>query len=279
MKKCKFVVLICCGLLLVGGLIGCGVKPANPEAPTTAKEVTKAIRDPNTLYFVGEEDYPPISFMENGQVEGISPEIIREAFSRMGYKVELELMPWRRAQDMVLSGAADGLFSPYWNPDREKKYLYAREPLLQENNVFFVRIDSKIEFDGNIGKMKDYTLGTLAGYETLNQYLKSGETLKLDISKTNEEALNKLIDPTRGVDAVVNTNYVLWYQAKKMNITDKVKELKTPLGINPSYLAFTKTKDMSEIADKFSAELFKMKGDDTYRKILGKYGTMMTLEK
>ena len=40
---------------------------------------------------------------------------------------------------------------------------------------------------------------------------------------------------------------------------------------NPSYLAFTKAKDMSVIADQFDKALMEMKSDGSYDRILEKY--------
>ncbi|MDC5821714.1 transporter substrate-binding domain-containing protein [Vibrio europaeus] len=57
-------------------------------------------------------DWPPFSFVDdNSKVikRGISVEIYREAFSRMGKKVEFHHVPWGRCEKHVLSGKYDAI--------------------------------------------------------------------------------------------------------------------------------------------------------------------------
>jgi|GEM_PF-1014213 len=263
-------ILLCLTCLVVVIFTGCGSREKQfnqPLAPTDSSIENSDL----TLFFVGEEDYAPISFEENGQVVGISPDILREAFRRMGYKINLQLVPWRRAQEMVVNGEADGFFSPYKTPEREKNYTFTKEPLLIEKNIFVVRKDSMITYNGDISTLDKYTIGTLIGYATLEKYLEKKLITNVDKSSNTEIALNKLASGERNVDLVVNTNYILWYTAKKMNLTNSLKELSPPLAEIPSYLAFTKKKDFAEILVKFEFELQGMKKDGTYDKIIQKY--------
>lgn len=257
-------------ILVIVLFAGCG----SQEKQT--KQLLSVVNSPvknndHTFFFLGEQNYAPISFEENGQVVGISPDIITEAFRRMGYKIKLQLVPWKRAQEMVKDGEVDGFFSPYKSTEREKLYQYPTEPLLIEKNVFMVRKDSNIIYDGDMSKLKHYGIGTLIGYATLDKYIESKLINTVDKSLNVEASLNKLISKERQVDLVVNTDYILWYTAKKMNITDSVKELPLPLAEVPSYLAFNKEKDYTEVIAKFEAELKKMKTDGTYQQIIEKY--------
>jgi len=268
MKK-TYLLILCVVILMVTILSGCGSKkPAKATEPATTPV---ASNDANTYFLVGEQAYDPISFEENGEAVGISPDVIREAFKRMGYKVKIQLLPWKRAQEIVKDGEADGLFSAYKTPQREEVYTFPQEPLLIEKNVFVVRKDSTITYDGDIAKMSKYGIGTLTGYATLEKYLEKRILTNVDNSTTTEEALNKLISGDRGVDLVVNTNYILAYTAKKMGKSDVIKELSIPVSENPSYLAFTKKKDLSAVMAKFEVELKKMKADGSFNAIVEKY--------
>lgn len=257
-------------LLLMLLFSGCGSK----ETPTPQQHVNStspAQNNESALLFLGEQDYAPISFEENGQVVGISPDIIREVFKRMGYEVKLQLLPWKRVQEMVKDGEADGFFSPYKSVERQTLYTFPLEPLLIEKNVFVVHKDSSITYDGDISKLKSYGIGTLMGYTILDKHLENHLITNVDISPNVEASLNKLLSGERKVDLVVNTNYILQYTAKKMNITDSLKELSPPLAEVPSYLAFTKKKDQTALIANFEMELKKMKQDGSYQKILEKY--------
>lgn len=262
--------LLCLIATLLILFTGCASKEkGNNQQPPLADSLAK--NSDTTLVFLGEQDYAPISFEENGKVVGISPDIINEAFQRMGYKVKLQLVPWKRAQEMIKDGEADGFFSPYKSAERETIYIFPTEPLLIEKNVFMVRKNSMITYDGDISKLDQYGIGTLIGYTTLDKYIEKKIINNVDKSLSVEASLTKLVSGERKVDLVVNTDYILWYTAKKMNITNAIKELPSPLAEMPSYLAFTKKKDHSEIIAKFEIELQQMKKDGTYNRIIQQY--------
>lgn len=257
-------------IIVIVFFTGCSSQEKQTNQPISVVNSPIKSND-NIFFFLGEQNYAPISFEENGQVVGISPDIITEAFRRMGYKIKLQLVPWKRAQEMVKDGEADGFFSPYKSTEREKIYQYPSEPLLIEKNVFMVRKDSNITYEGDMRKLSHYGIGTLIGYTTLDKYMENKIISTVDKSANVEASLNKLISGERQVDLVVNTDYILWYTAKKMNIMDSVKELPFPLAETPSYLAFNKEKDYTQVMAKFETELKKMKNDGTYQQIIEKY--------
>lgn len=231
--------------------------------------------DKKALRLVGETQFAPISFEENGKVVGINPDILREVFKRMGYEITLELFPWKRAQEMVINGEADALFSPYKTPERELIYDFPDEVLLKEELSFVVPKDSDIKYDGDIKKMGKYTIGTLIGYEIFYDeiekvdYVKNG-TLKLDRTETNSQSLEKMLNK-RGVDTVCNTKYVLIDALKKMGKLEQVKFLEPPYKTSNDYLAFSKKKNLKDVLDKFERTLIEVKKDGTYQKIIDKY--------
>lgn len=57
-------------------------------------------------------DWPPFSFVEAGSKKierGVSVDLYREAFARMGKKVEFHHVPWGRCEKKVLSGTYDAI--------------------------------------------------------------------------------------------------------------------------------------------------------------------------
>ena len=49
------------------------------------------------LVIYGDDDYPPYSYVENGQLKGIYTQIVREAVQAMPqYAVQLRPVPWKR---------------------------------------------------------------------------------------------------------------------------------------------------------------------------------------
>lgn len=269
LKKIPLVVLIMAFVILSAACTN--TTPAAPPEDAAAKPPAPVVAtEEKPIYLVGEQDFIPISFEKDGQITGINVDIIREAFKRMNVPLKLELMPWKRCLELAKDGTADGFFSPFKTAEREELYLYIKEPLMVEKNVLAVAKNSPITFDGDMKKMGNYTFGILIGYATLDQYTKDGTITKVEESQTVAEALKKLATG-RGMDIYVNNDLIVKYNAKNEGLLDQIKILETPMTETPNYLAFTKRRDLTDLASRFEAELEAMKADGTYQAIMEVY--------
>lgn len=79
-----------------------------------------------------DELLPPFTLGEVGKTAtgGISYDMLKEVFRRMGMEVRLDLMPWARAMKMAEYGRADGL--PLLLPKEERKrFLVFTDPIVE----------------------------------------------------------------------------------------------------------------------------------------------------
>ncbi|OEZ46497.1 bacterial extracellular solute-binding protein, family 3 [Janthinobacterium sp. MP5059B] len=93
------------------------------------------------LVIYGDDDYPPYSYVEHGQMKGIYTEIVREAVQSMPqYAVQLRPVPWKRGVLMLQTGEAFALYPPYsWRSERP--YVRYSVPLLMEQLVVLCNQD------------------------------------------------------------------------------------------------------------------------------------------
>ncbi|WMW66756.1 transporter substrate-binding domain-containing protein [Nitratidesulfovibrio liaohensis] len=104
--------------------------------------------DVSGLVFVTQQ-YPPFNYLERGEgterVGGPVAEIITMACARMGVGCTFRLLPWARAQQEVRSGAADGIFTIGFVPERQQ-WLHFCPPLLRVEYGFFVRMENPLHY-------------------------------------------------------------------------------------------------------------------------------------
>lgn len=156
-------------------------------APTYANE---------KVVLVGDENYPPYSYIENGRFTGIDVDILRLATSRFGpkYQVELVPRPWKRGLAMLENGTAFGLFPPGLKRDRTYIDQYSTR-IIRETVVMFC--NSQVTRTPRPNFPRDYaglTIGINAGFllsERLMQAAKLG-IVHLDSAKDNATNLRKL---------------------------------------------------------------------------------------
>jgi PAS domain S-box-containing protein len=90
------------------------------------------------LIFLADEDYPPLSYVEDGAVTGIDVEIARSLSRRLDRDVRIEATDWRTAQERVLRGDGDGLLTMSITQERRAQYDFS-DPIINHEFGFFVR--------------------------------------------------------------------------------------------------------------------------------------------
>jgi PAS domain S-box-containing protein len=89
--------------------------------------------------FLGNDSLPPMNFMKNGKPTGIVIDLAEALAERMHHPVEIKLMNWTEAQQLVLEGRADALLQIDPNPERLKIYDFS-EPLLSTEFTLFTSV-------------------------------------------------------------------------------------------------------------------------------------------
>lgn len=86
----------------------------------TAEELAAQIRNLQVIT----EDYPPLNYYEDGELTGLSVEILRLVYNELGVEFpDIDVMPWARGYHLAQSGRPVMLFTMSRTP--------AREPLFQ----------------------------------------------------------------------------------------------------------------------------------------------------
>ena len=63
--------------------------------------------EPPPLVFLGDKDYPPVAYLENGIAKGMDVDLAKALAAPMKREVRVELMDWNLAQEKVLKGEGD----------------------------------------------------------------------------------------------------------------------------------------------------------------------------
>ena len=65
------------------------------------------------------EDYPPLNYVEQGELKGVSIEIVRAIQDKIKESADIEVMPWKRAFLTVSETPGTAIFSIARSPQRE----------------------------------------------------------------------------------------------------------------------------------------------------------------
>ena len=203
-------------------------------------------------------EYPPFIYSENNQAKGPLVDKINHIFGKMGIHVTIQMLPITRGLSMVESGEVDAYFSLKKTPERERKLLFTKNPVIQQPFVFFAKSDSGIEWNGDINSVNKYRIGVVSktSYGNLfDGYIKYNIITNVEESRSFELNIKKLI--AGRIDLVINSYDVGKHLINKYNAESKIVSLNPPVEIVNSYLAFTKARNYSDLANQFDIILFK----------------------
>jgi signal transduction histidine kinase/ABC-type amino acid transport substrate-binding protein len=112
------------------------------------------------LLFLGDKDYPPYEWLEEGTPTGLNVDICREVSRAIGREIKVELMQWKTAQEKVLKGEADGLIEIDISEERQKLYDLT-ETTIEFSYSLFIRSDNVVisEVSDVEGKKAGVTAG------------------------------------------------------------------------------------------------------------------------
>ena len=89
---------------------------------------------------VGDINNAPYSFLDkDGNPVGFSIELIKEALKEMNYDLEISLMPFSDAKNMVSSGEKDFLADIIYSKEREEEYTFSNKYHLASGDIFSKR--------------------------------------------------------------------------------------------------------------------------------------------
>jgi polar amino acid transport system substrate-binding protein len=179
---------------------------------------------PIDITIIGDRDYEPYSYEENGIAKGLYVVILQEVFKKLGnYNVTFKMLPWKRALAMAEAGEQPAIFPPYYRPIKRPYISKYSEPIYVEK-VLPICIKGVLK-NNNPQWPSDYkglSIGTNRGFlapgKAFFEMAAKGE-LKLVETQNSYSALRMLM--LNRIDCYVNSKLTIDWNLNQL------KQLKT----------------------------------------------------
>jgi polar amino acid transport system substrate-binding protein len=112
-------------------------------------------------------EFAPFIYGENQQVAGPGRDVIAAVCAEAKLDCSYDIYPWRRAQDLMRNGDADGMMVIGRNPRREE-WIRFSPPHFRTEYGFFVKADNALGFT-DIAQLAGYRVGVFAPSNTAVQ--------------------------------------------------------------------------------------------------------------
>nr|WP_294865179.1 transporter substrate-binding domain-containing protein [uncultured Pseudogulbenkiania sp.] len=206
---------------------------------------------------------PPYAWStKNGSLAGFYPILTLKAFMRMGYSINLEAKPWKRALTDA-ENCRSGIVGIYKNDDRLKKFDYS-DPILTENMAMYFKSSNPIEFS-RVEDLTDKIIGIRRGWVISTDFQAALRAGKVKVEEVDTDEAN-FVKLSRGrIDIVLTVEQT---GDSLLSKYPNIKKSQTLFSSSPSYLVFCKSANMHNILSRFNKEMAAMRRDGSFEQLL-----------
>jgi len=215
-------------------------------------------------------DYPPYLIVSDDgtSATGMDVEITQAAFSAVGIKADVNVLPWKRIVKLMELGSIPGTLSCSKRADRLPYMLFSDE-LSYVNRVAISRNDFDAGSINTIDDLSRFSVVTVDGWGMQKQLVK--HNIVHQTTPDLEGAIKAI--RYRDIDILYVAEFPALHYAKKFGVHQdlKVKYIGTEPKLPLHLCVSKKYPNSQEIVDKFNNGLHKIKSDGTYLEIQSKY--------
>ncbi|GGA89572.1 hypothetical protein GCM10011369_34700 [Neiella marina] len=194
----------------------------------------------NNVVNVAIDYWPPIIYVENGEVKGLAGTLLNQIIKHTGLQVNLVQGEWNELIDGFKSGDIDLITDIYYSEERTEYGTFS-SPYFVNRELFFVRDDR-----GDLvtkGDLVNAKVAVPKGYITKDKLLAAMPGLTIVETLHIEESINFVLDGT--VDALVESEIIIEDRLAERNVTS-LRKINEDV-IKPSLLHFFSTKRHPEL--------------------------------
>jgi polar amino acid transport system substrate-binding protein len=224
------------------------------------------------------QEFAPFHYKIDGAPAGPGVEVVRRICAEMNAKCKVKVLPWRRAQDEVRSGKANGMFLIGWN-EKRAKWVHFSPPIFDTEYGFFFRADNPKAYEG-LPSVEGYKVGvygpsnTAMSLEKIKaKMVEEGlKPIRIDMRPDDEAGFIKL--GLGRLDAVFSNRDVGSALVAKLNLQGKVrfagatKQLKY-------YVGFSMEHNDAAVLREFDAAYRRLHAQGAIKTILDRHNMVV----
>jgi len=223
-----------------------------------------------TVIDVVTSEYPPYGYLSDGEVIGEDTRTIRRVLANSGYKANIRILPWARAEKLVRSGQADMLYSLTFSETRGQHY-YFTAPINTAQDVFYKRRGRALEWQ-TLNDLAGLNFGLSAAYSYAPEFMDwlfNGNARITKITHEQPELTGLRLVGLGRIDLFICEQSVFQYMLKEyasqfQELAD-VEQMAGNVGPERNFhAAFSrKLPNGRELRDEFNAALKKIRTADS----------------
>lgn len=219
---------------------------------------------PKPLILGAEDSWPPYS---DKLGQGISTNIVKAAFAKVGLDVHVVVRPYARVLQDVKAGAIDGGYNVTRQQNTELEFVFGKEPILQASAYWYFRPNAALPINTPKKLPDGFRVGAIIDYEYGDIYEIERRRFK-EVRVPRQVQLIKMLQQGR-IDAALMFEEEANQTLKEMGLSNTAVQKGMFNHTSDIYLAFSRKKTHSqELAQKFDQGIKKLKETGEYERLL-----------
>jgi len=222
------------------------------------------------------EPFEPYQFLgENGAVTGLDIDLLNAVAREAGCYLQIEHVPWKRAQAMLGVGALDVASGASKTAERE---VYARFSAAYRTEQIVVYVRSEDKYKYGFQSLTELAqsgvrLGVVHGYTYGDEFvaLKARKAFRGGLSSVLSDRHNFKRLLSRHVDAVLIEPFVARKLMAELSDADAVSRHRLVIETGNIHFMFSKKSVSDELVQRFNEALVRTKQSGEYQRILERY--------
>lgn len=218
------------------------------------------------------EQWPPYNYEENGEIKGISTEIVRATLEKAGIKGKIYIYAWARAYKMVSEQKNVLIYTILRNEKREKLFKWIG-PIVPLSNICLFKVEGRNDIIINsLEDAKQYRIGVAKNSSTHQLLLDKGFVKGKNLFPVTKQKQNIAKLFKGRIDLITDREMALADQMKKLKISfasvKRVFILST--WDDGFYMAFS-PETANEIVEKMNKAFEQVKAEGILETVMEKY--------
>ncbi len=202
---------------------------------------------------------------------GVYWEIIKAIYEPVGVKVNTKVMPWKRADNIVLLKKADAIVGDYFYKKQSgKNYLYPKWHISVEDPIVVFFKNDKVSWKKNgIKSLAGKKVGWIRGYDYHKKKWLNVKVKKYELTNLSQGV--KMLSANR-IFGLIDYEKSVKQAGKKLGLNIKNLEMKTMKLGNKLFLKFSNTDRSKKLIKIFDKQMTKLVKSRKIQKIYSKWG-------
>ncbi len=113
---------------------------------------------------LAEVDYPPFYYVRDGEMAGISIEVLNHISNQINLNTSFIRLSWPRVLKSLEDGSVDLVTTFFNTAERAPFVVYTGVPHAYEINTFFALKKHEVSFNGHLESLSAHRIGMIRGY-------------------------------------------------------------------------------------------------------------------